>query len=240
MLLNGNTLTSLYVSTYAPIFCSLVLKFRMQGNLPQRDRLHETRFSTVDSRSHNDQIRRTNAERLDWSPLNRQGVRPTTSYVVPHLITARRALIARTDAIEEILTTQSPRLTVLRQSLRGLPDLARGLCRIQYGKCTPQELATLLPAFDKLATAFVRLPTSTPFNSPVLNDVVAALPRLREPIKGLLGAVNLKMAKEGRKDAMWSDVEKYPELDEITLVGFGEMGLSIGGGSWDLCRRYKS
>ena len=40
----------------------------------------------------------------------------------------------RTDAIEEILSTSSAKLTTLRNLLRNSPDLARGLCRIQYGK----------------------------------------------------------------------------------------------------------
>lgn len=56
------------------------------------------------------------------------------------------------------------------------------------------------------------------FTSPILNDTVAALPRLREPVKTWLNAINLKMAKEGRKDAMWNDIEKFPELDELTMV----------------------
>ncbi|KIP07972.1 hypothetical protein PHLGIDRAFT_510551, partial [Phlebiopsis gigantea 11061_1 CR5-6] len=133
-------------------------------------------------------------------------------------LTDKIVLTARTDAIDEILTTPSPSLTVLRQALRGLPDLARGLCRIQYGKCTPQELALLLSAFNKLGTAFDRLPANTAaFDSSLLNDIVAALPRLREPMQSLLGAVNLKMAKEGRKDAMWTDLNKYPDLDEIMM-----------------------
>ena len=50
------------------------------------------------------------------------------------LIPNFRMLRERTDAVEEILETSSAKLTVLRQLLRGLPDLARGLCRIQYGK----------------------------------------------------------------------------------------------------------
>lgn len=56
-----------------------------------------------------------------------------TAFAVSFLIVCR-ALDARVDAVGEILSTQSGKLTVLRQLLRGLPDLARGLCRIQYGK----------------------------------------------------------------------------------------------------------
>lgn len=67
-------------------------------------------------------------------------------YVTSPLLTHRtffihaclRALQERVDAIEEILsadTTQQRELLVrLRELVKGLPDLARGLCRMQYGK----------------------------------------------------------------------------------------------------------
>lgn len=147
-----------------------------------------------------------------------------------------RALNARMDSIEEILSTQSPKLTVLRQLLRGLPDLARGLCRIQYGKvcanctcpgdvlrcsqCTPRELAILLPAFEKLAVGFDRVPNAgeVGFQSPILNDIIAALPRMKEPVKALLREISLKEAKEGKKDTMWTDPDKYPSIDACTVV----------------------
>lgn len=40
----------------------------------------------------------------------------------------------RIDAVEEIISTSLQHLHTLRPILRGLPDLAKGLCRIQYGK----------------------------------------------------------------------------------------------------------
>ncbi len=40
----------------------------------------------------------------------------------------------RVDAVEEILEAGSANLVKLRTLLRGLPDLVKGLCRIQYGK----------------------------------------------------------------------------------------------------------
>ncbi len=49
-----------------------------------------------------------------------------------------RALQVRVDAVAEILSSEearvAERLLKLREMLKGLPDLARGLCRIQYGK----------------------------------------------------------------------------------------------------------
>ncbi|CAL1703692.1 unnamed protein product [Somion occarium] len=143
------------------------------------------------------------------------GARMLRSWVGRPLVDAV-ALKERTDAVEEIMHTTSGKLTILRQLLKNSPDLARGLCRIQYGKCTPQELASLLPAFYKIATAFN--PNDRPgFRSLLLNDVIFALPKLREPMIALLGEVNLAMAKEGQKDKMWKDLEKYPDLDSFTF-----------------------
>ena len=84
-------------------------------------------------------------------------------------------------------------------------------------KCTPQELATLLPAFHKIAVAFN--PRDSPgFKSPLLNSIIAALPKLKEPMAGLVPEVNIAMAKEGHKDKMWTDREKHPDLDGLTAV----------------------
>lgn len=53
-----------------------------------------------------------------------------------------RILRERIDAVQEILADESPKLTLLRESLKRLPDLARGLCRIQYGKVCLSHSAT--------------------------------------------------------------------------------------------------
>lgn len=103
--------------------------------------------------------------------------------------------------------------------MRGLPDLARGLARIQYGTCTPPELAALLPAFDRLARAFDRVPAAAPrFASALLNAVADALPRVRAPVKELLAAVRLPEAREGNVAEMWADPERFPELEEYAMV----------------------
>lgn len=47
------------------------------------------------------------------------------------------ALQERVDAVREIRDSDSEKLEMLRRTLKGLPDLARGLCRIQYGQVTP-------------------------------------------------------------------------------------------------------
>ncbi|KLO18801.1 hypothetical protein SCHPADRAFT_819209 [Schizopora paradoxa] len=147
-----------------------------------------------------------------------------------------RGLQARVDAVDEILSSDEPRvnerLMKLREMLKGLPDLAKGLCRIQYGKassllrlrfffsvlntlqCTPKELATLLKAFERVATSFETLKESKDvgFRSPMLNDIVFSFPSLAMPLKDILAALDLKKAADDVRDELWRDLEKYPGI----------------------------
>lgn len=161
--------------------------------------------------------------------------RPTTDY------NPRRSfdsiLRDRIDAVEEIISSGSEKLVILRDLLKNIPDLAKGLCRIQYGKvgllqyrvvwcliiiikCTPQELSVLLPAFNKIAVAFdgvVNL-ADVGFQSHLLNGIILSLPKLKQPIQGLLSAISLKKAAEGRMDTLWTDPERYPVIADIDIV----------------------
>jgi DNA mismatch repair protein MSH3 len=87
-------------------------------------------------------------------------------------------------------------------------------------QCTPQELAILLPAFNKVACAFedVNTPASVGLKSPVLNEIISSFPKLKEPMKDLLAAVNLRKASEGKKDSMWIDLERYPDIIDADMV----------------------
>lgn len=87
-------------------------------------------------------------------------------------------------------------------------------------QCTPQELAVLLPAFNKVADAFkdVDTPASVGLESPVLNEIISSFPKLREPVKDLLSVVNLKKASEGKKDSMWTNLERYPGIIDADMV----------------------
>jgi len=91
-------------------------------------------------------------------------------------------------------------------------------------QCTPKELSVLLPAFNKIASAFPDVDpddvTSVGLRSPVLNRIISSLPRLREPVKELLDVVNLKKAAQGDKVMMWNDPERYPGIVDSDIVAF--------------------
>ena len=45
-----------------------------------------------------------------------------------------RVLDERVAAVEELVSSASDKLVTLRQLLKRMPDLAKGLCKIQYGQ----------------------------------------------------------------------------------------------------------
>ncbi|KXN82576.1 DNA mismatch repair protein MSH3 [Leucoagaricus sp. SymC.cos] len=132
----------------------------------------------------------------------------------------KEALQKRVDAVDEILTSKSDKLHVLRATLSRLPDLSRGLCRIQYGQCTPKELAKLLPAFAKISNAFEEFPSpaAVGLKSPILNEIIYTLPTLKSTMKTFIDAVDLNQASEGRKDQMWRDPDKFPGIIDAVHV----------------------
>ncbi|KAI0781314.1 muts domain V-domain-containing protein [Trametes elegans] len=152
------------------------------------------------------------------------GARLLRSWVGKPLIDPH-ALHERTEAVEEILSNRSPKLTQLRELLRRLPDLARGLCRIQYGKCTPQELVVLLKAFRRVSSTFTpphpaqsqQASQTAGLRATLLVQIVEALPRLRDAVKEVCGAVDFAAAEQGKEDLMWTDVDRYPVLDSLTM-----------------------
>jgi DNA mismatch repair protein MSH3 len=136
------------------------------------------------------------------------------------LLTFISILQERFEAVEEILQSPSAGIIKLRTLLKGLPDIVKGLCRIQYGKSNPKEVANVLVALSRVANAFdpIEKPEDAGFKSSLLNDIIFAMPRIREAVEGLLGDLNLKNAKEGEITDLWASPEKYPELEDVRFV----------------------
>ncbi|EJD05960.1 uncharacterized protein FOMMEDRAFT_104344 [Fomitiporia mediterranea MF3/22] len=136
------------------------------------------------------------------------------------------ALQARVDAVEAIISAEASksreRLLRLRELLKeiGKTDLAKGLSRIQYFKCTPKELARLLRAFGKAADAFLPFENieDVGLANPVLNEIIFTLPKIRDSVRKIGSCLNLKKADEDKRDELWSDPDKYPEVDDLKMA----------------------
>lgn len=134
------------------------------------------------------------------------------------LKTLQRALKARADAIEEIMENNSYHMEKLRSLLLNMPDLVRGLTRVQYGKATPNELATLLIALVRLASEF-KPNTGNVFRSCLLNNIPNTLPTVLNTSQRFLNALNLKQARENDEANLWANPERFPEIQDVKDVG---------------------
>ncbi|GAA5978239.1 hypothetical protein JCM10908_004283 [Rhodotorula pacifica] len=140
---------------------------------------------------------------------------------------------ARLQAISEVhRNSASLTLSRIRDLLRHLPDLERGLSRIHFGRATPSELYRVLEAFQRVGGVFEDVdspdeaedesgPTNGPLRqaaggslrSSLLLDVVKKLPKVRPVADSLLAQIDVKRARDNNKEHLQIDISKYPELE---------------------------
>jgi DNA mismatch repair protein MSH3 len=148
----------------------------------------------------------------------------------------------RVNAVQEILNTQSHSLDKLGVIIKNLPDLVKGLARIQYGKVcaftscfwdlsasdltssgyqtSPKELATILEAYQKIGRTFELFGSvqDVKFSSPLLREIAFALPRVHAPIEALLSIIDVRKASLEEKENLWRDDGKFPNISAAQRV----------------------
>lgn len=144
----------------------------------------------------------------------------------------------RVDAVDEVLNTHSHTLDKLRIIIKQLPDLVKGLARIQYGKAcqgtntpnsagslmivqsSPKELSIILEAYERIGSMFQPFASADDIGlmSPLLREIVFSMPRIHEPIQALLAIINVRKASLGEKSELWRDQEQYPAIPRAKEV----------------------
>ncbi|ORX33699.1 muts domain V-domain-containing protein [Kockovaella imperatae] len=123
------------------------------------------------------------------------------------------ALQARVDAIEEIMGNKTYYMEKLRSLLVNMPDLIKGLTRIQYGKATPNELATILVGLHRIASEY-KATVKGIFKSKLLNNILEMLPTIKDTTKRFLDAIDIKAARNDDKSGLWADPDRYPDIQD--------------------------
>lgn len=143
-----------------------------------------------------------------------------------------RHVNARLDAIAEVhRNSASLTLARMRDLLRRLPDLERGLSRIHFGRASPSELFRVLEAFQRVGRIFedidspdereeetgrdgpIRQAAGGSLRSSLLLDVVKSLPKVRPLVDALVSQIDVKRARDNNKENLHRDESKYPELE---------------------------
>jgi DNA mismatch repair protein MSH3 len=150
----------------------------------------------------------------------------------------------RLDAITELKDDNTLTLEKLKGLLKGqVPDLGRGLSRIQYGRvrdgrncssmtesndlggqATPGEAVSVLIAFQRLADEFQPdLPTGTP-KSGLLTHIASSFPKIRAPVARLLSGIDIRKAKADKPEDMFTNQDDYPDITTARAVGSLRIG----------------
>lgn len=134
-----------------------------------------------------------------------------------HIMTCS-AVNQRLDAISEIHSaTSNLALSKLRELLKSLPDLERGLSRVHFGRAGPNELLRVLEALTRVGSVFDELghdggSTDFGLKSELLRSTARELPKIKRTVRELVDQVNQKMARDGRKENLFEREQDWPEL----------------------------
>jgi DNA mismatch repair protein MSH3 len=115
----------------------------------------------------------------------------------------RTRLDERVAAVEELKngegTTVVERIKKLLGKTRG--DLEKSLIRIYYKKCSRPELLSVLQTLQMIAQEFAHVssPADSGFQSSLISEAVAALPRISDYVVEFLERISLQDAKDNDK-----------------------------------------
>ncbi|CEP14305.1 hypothetical protein [Parasitella parasitica] len=116
----------------------------------------------------------------------------------------------RIDAVEELINTDNPKKNMAIILLTNLPDIEKGLCRIQYGRATPKELIQLLDTLVKVSKTFQKAHEPR-FDSNLLNRLFDTLPTIHHDVVEYSDAINPDYNGENKADLFKSE-ERWPEI----------------------------
>lgn len=81
----------------------------------------------------------------------------------------------------------------------------------------PSELATILIGLARVGSEF-RPKEGIVFRSALLNNILETLPTIATTAREFLAAIDVKAARAGDLARIWSDTEKYPDLQDAQDV----------------------
>ncbi|KAI8344511.1 muts domain V-domain-containing protein [Chlamydoabsidia padenii] len=136
----------------------------------------------------------------------------------------------RTQAVEELLASDNPKKAQGQELLKNIPDLEKGLCRINYGSSSPTELLNVLDAFLNISKTFewARHSQDHRFQSPLLNTIFDTLPTTLDAVLEFKSKINPHAigTPQCDVDLLRSDENQWPELQrEKQNIAFAEAEL---------------
>ncbi|GJJ11973.1 hypothetical protein Clacol_006211 [Clathrus columnatus] len=132
----------------------------------------------------------------------------------------RASLEQRINAVEELREGETHLLALLRGAIKALPDLAKGLANIQYGRCMPKELLSFLTALKRVGLTFKEFQNvdDVPCKTALWREIIFPIPKITDPVEELLGAMKMQAARDNNKIGLWMDSEQYPGIEDADFA----------------------
>jgi len=111
----------------------------------------------------------------------------------------KRLIDERLDAVEELMETSAPCILLMRDVLKALPDLERGLVQCHYKRCSPQAFLSLLQSFKKVSKC---APPQEALEQQVRSSLLRSLlhhPDMCEDVDYFLNSMSIKAAQDSNK-----------------------------------------
>lgn len=130
----------------------------------------------------------------------------------------------------------------MRGLLVNMPDLVKGLTRIQYGKvgdddcevtdnqASASELANILVALVRIGAEFKPTPNDRIFKSGLLNQILNSLPTILAPARAFLHAIDIKVAREEKMAELWTDRDRFPDIQDaqdVSIISSDGIGVKM-------------
>ncbi|KAF2098751.1 DNA mismatch repair protein MSH3 [Rhizodiscina lignyota] len=128
----------------------------------------------------------------------------------------------RIAAVEELKdgerTMAVDKLKHLLSNTRG--DLEKSLIRIYYKKCARPELLNVFQSLQRISNGYVHVtdPSLAGFSSPILCELVSALPKINDKVIQVLDKINLQAARDNDK---YNFFRSEHETEDMTSHSLG-------------------
>eukprot|EP00742_Colponemidia_sp_Colp-10_P010444 GILJ01011467.1.p1 GENE.GILJ01011467.1~~GILJ01011467.1.p1 ORF type:complete len:1188 (+),score=212.58 GILJ01011467.1:2-3565(+) len=140
------------------------------------------------------------------------GTRLLRKWVAEPLL-VQSEICARQSAVKELLQNRYPWVRTLKDFLKRVPDLERGLVRINLAKVSPKEFLAILTAFQSvLATLPASQVIGSQVDSSLLREILLLPVELSADVSSFMNAINEKGAQENDKMNLFRDEHDYPDI----------------------------
>jgi DNA mismatch repair protein MSH3 len=133
-----------------------------------------------------------------------------------HPLTNRETLQQRLDAVRSFVENDdAPWMRAVQSVLQNMPDLERGLTKIQHSSCKPADFATLILSFKRIVDGLCSMSLQQ-VNSSLLVSIFENIANssLRQDVQYYMDALDVSAVQANSLAQLYTDPDTFPDLKQ--------------------------